>query len=360
MLALGRWTFRSGTAVCVAAFAVVAMTCGAPTALGHDLLINRGAESGSTAPWSTSGFAVGTYGSSSSFPTTEFADAAGAFGHEPEAPYGEPVVGLEAELFVGSYPGASMTQVVSLEPFAARIEAGEEPFALGGWFGGSASSDATVSARLQFLDATERAVGSAVTIGPTAADREGASTMLRCLTQGFTAPKGSRWAEVTLTDEGSTGLGLADSIYFSNVQVGDAAYLASGHPGGWHDEIKTDHCVALKPGPETRATPVVEEQHRGASDPSPTRPAGAAIITGTVSEGGAPRSGWRVLLGGLRASLRRHPMRTVRSGRGGRFRFSVAPGWFRVAVWKPDGRRCASVAVRARVGKAARVRLSCS
>jgi hypothetical protein len=162
---------------------------GAPAsvAASTNLVANPGAEAGNTSNWSSSGFGVAQYGSSTNVPS------------QAVASYN----GLGSWLFVGEQTGAILTQQVSVAGLAPQIDGGGQMFTVRAMLGGAGPGADGVELLVQPQNTAGEALGSPVQLGPpTAAEREDQATMLYCSAL-MTVPVGMRSASITLRAVGS-------------------------------------------------------------------------------------------------------------------------------------------------------------
>jgi uncharacterized protein (TIGR03437 family) len=119
----------------------------------------------------------------------------------------------------GTVANSRMTQTLNLASSAGAIDAGNQPFTLGGWLGGWDYQDDNTVVRATFKNASGATLGTA-TIGPVmASHRSNRSALIESSVTG-NLPSGSRQVEVSVEFERTAGIsndGYADNLYFGLV-----------------------------------------------------------------------------------------------------------------------------------------------
>lgn len=195
---------------------------------------NAGAEDGTTAGWSGTGWGAERYSD---------AGVSVIYGY-PD--YWNPAV-ANRWLFASTAAKQALTQTVSVGGAADEIDSGADRFFVAAWLGGAgAGGGAQFSA--QPLDANGHALGSPVTLGPpTVADRHGKKALTDCAADLDLVP-GTRQVLLTLKSTASTG--GADLALADNLLLGDHGWFqAGGRP-----QAQGAHCYLQGPAQPT-ATP---------------------------------------------------------------------------------------------------------
>lgn len=202
-------------ALCLAlvfAVSVCGVGAGAATSdalLGHDLVINGGAEAGPGLPQAGSTTIPGW--------TTTGNFTAVQYGHDDYPSKLTPGPSDRgANLFSGgtSDPLSTASQTIDVSPLAATIDAGKIKYEFSAWIGGYASQHDYAQVSATFYG-TGQAPRGHVVLGPvTAADRGGLTALLRRASAG-TLPTGTRSIGIKITAtrfDGTANDGYTDNI----------------------------------------------------------------------------------------------------------------------------------------------------
>jgi hypothetical protein len=109
---------------------------------------------------------------------------------------------------------SSLTQSIDVSTYGSAIDGGAVTYDLSGWLGGYSSQDDYATLTVTFLDATEKALGTAV-IGPTTAKERMDNTGFVEKTKKGPVPVGTRSLKVVLAmvrEEGAANDGYADNL----------------------------------------------------------------------------------------------------------------------------------------------------
>lgn len=113
---------------------------------------------------------------------------------------------------------ASLSQVVTLDAaLLARVDSGQARYTASGWFGGFEAQNDRATLRLEFLSATDAALGTGEVGGVTDTDRADVTSLL-FRTTGGPVPANTRKVRATLEsthDEGMSVDGYADDLFLS-------------------------------------------------------------------------------------------------------------------------------------------------
>jgi hypothetical protein len=297
------------------------------------LVVNRGAESGNLEGWEGSGFEVDQYGAGGVLPPLSVAEA-----HS-----------LGSDLFVASAASAEMSQTVSL-PSGPEIT-------VGGFLGGAEAGDMRES--VVFLNSAGTPAGAPIVLGPpSAASREGASTLFEC-NVGVPVPSEARSAKVILAADGVPA--FADEIYVSNVAIAtsEVEVVSSNGKERVSRESAGPYCVRERLVPFPSGSELPPSPFNDPPAPLPAPQGRGGLIEGTVYKAHSPASGWHVVIGALHRSLAHEAIRIFSTHAHGRFSVTISPGTYEIAAEAPHGHPCAEQKVTVVTDKTTRLKLRC-